>query len=209
MGQVVTLSAPSVDLALYGDRSNFVQDYLQQQINQLGGTLNNFGERIYNSLANSWNFVTDGLTRVGLRTELEQQGLNVVDNYFVECNNWIALQEANLTMQRWIMANPQVRELYLGQDICGYSDEYVDLDPGKMGEDHYDYRRVMNGIIRDEPNGDYTITHYYEDLHIGDRELEFYEQEPILHTWSAIDYMLGVCDFDFTAKTEEPTKINR
>lgn len=210
MGVVVNVSEPGLDLMLYGDRSQFIGNYLQQQIQQLGPVMNSFGERLMGAVQTSYDFVTDQLTQMGLKHELQSQGLGVVDNYFVELPDWEAMQQANLTMQRWVMAQPDVRDLYQSQDIDGYSDEYVDLDEGGIGESHYDYRRVMDGVITDgEEVDEWVIKHYFEDLLPGDRELDHYEKELILNTWEAAKYMLETCDFDFTAKTEEPSKINR
>lgn len=60
------------------------------------------------------------------------------------------MQQAPLTMQRWIMANPVVRQMFQDQRCDGYADTYVDMFPGTIGESHYDYRRAMNGLLVDD-----------------------------------------------------------
>jgi len=93
------------------------------------------------------------------------------------------IQNANLIMQRYIMACPEVRSVFQSQLCNGYSETYIDMYPGKIGEDHYDYRRVENGILND---ADERITHYLDVLVEGDRELMFDEQLAIKKTWQKV-----------------------
>lgn len=95
------------------------------------------------------------------------------------------MQAAGLQMQRWIMAEPTIRQMYIRQECEGYGDAYVDQDPGLVGERHYDYRRVMNGIVVEQDEGWYAST-FIEDLRPGDRELMLDEQADILHTWENV-----------------------
>lgn len=108
------------------------------------------------------------------------------------------IQHAGITMQRYIMANPMVRDLYHNQLCDGYSETYVDSSPGVIGEKHYDYRRVMNGIVVEcEERGWYSET-WLDDVHDNDRELELVEQIDILNTWERVEYHLK-------RKAEDPT----
>lgn len=90
---------------------------------------------------------------------------------------------AQNTMQRYVMACPEIRELYHKQRCDGYSDTYVDMDKGKVGEAHYDYRRVMNGIVQFDSDDNWKSVEYLEDLREGDRDLDIGEQVDILNTW--------------------------
>ncbi len=97
-------------------------------------------------------------------------------------------QHALPIMQRWIMAEPTTRKLYHQQRIDGYSDSYVDLEPGRIGEEHYDYRRVMDGILvvqetDDEEATTWTATTYMEELLPDDVDLELDQQMDILKAW--------------------------
>lgn len=98
------------------------------------------------------------------------------------------LQVAPPSMQRWIMAEPTVRALFHKQRLDGYSDTYVDVDPQGIGEDHYDYRRVMDGIlvVNEDPESEgpeWTATSYLDELLPDDRDLSIEEQIDILQTW--------------------------
>ena len=61
-------------------------------------------------------------------------------------------------MKRYIMANPHVREAYQEQRIAGYDGTYKDPFADDTIENHYDYRRVMNGVVVDSVEHDYTVT---------------------------------------------------
>ena len=105
-----------------------------------------------------------------------------------------ALQQAPVAMQRWVLAEQTVRQMYHEQRCDGYSDSYVDVEPGRIGEDHYDWRQVMNGVVQDvvEEDGtdNYKVQVWVDDLIEGDRKLGFDEQAEILSTWDVVKYHL-------------------
>lgn len=108
------------------------------------------------------------------------------------------LQTAKLEMQRWLMAEPLTRSRYHKQQCEGFAGSYVDINPGFVGPEHYDYRRVMNGIVVDTDDG--WVTHeYIEDLNDGDRELHADEQFDILRSWQAINNAMQLEDEDPTS----------
>lgn len=96
-------------------------------------------------------------------------------------------QDAKPVMQRWLMAEPTYRELYHQQRVDGYSDEYVDMEPGAVGNDHYDYRRVTDGLLVtvEDPDSDHDweMVHHIEDLREGDVDLEIDQVSDILESW--------------------------
>lgn len=96
-------------------------------------------------------------------------------------------QNAGSIMQRWIMANPMARQLFHNQQCFGYDGTYFDLEPGLRGMDHYDYRRVVNGVFMDQPNGEFAANIFFEELRDGDASLRHLEQMDILETWGALE----------------------
>ena len=205
---VLNLSEPSMDLYLYGSKAGVLTNYIANQLAQLPPTLNDFSQRIHNSLTSSYNFLTDRLTQYGLMNQIQSQGIQVLDNQFMELMSFTALQNADLTMQRWIMSHPDVRQLYVDQNLDGYSDTYRNVFGKDVGEQDYNYRLVMDGVLQDADDH-WVIKHHIDDLLPGDKELDHYEKVKVLHTFDTIDRILSTCNFDFTHKSEEPTKINR
>lgn len=96
-----------------------------------------------------------------------------------------ALQQAKLTMQRWLMADPEIREMR-NQQICdGYSKTYDDWEPNRIGEDHADYRRVTDGIFMEDEEGGGCCTSYYESHVNAEDDLTFTQQVDIKAAWGA------------------------
>lgn len=208
MGVIVTTSEPGLDLLLYGNKSGILNNYLQQQMQYLQPAFNDFSNRIYQSLQNSYNFINDKLTQYGILNQLQNTGIQVVDNYYQSLCGFEELQNANYTMQRWVMCHPDVRQLYIDQNIDGYSDTYQNVFGKGVAEADYNYRRVMDGVLQDKE--DYFVyKHYLEDLLENDKELDHFEKVKILHTHDCITHLLETCNFDFTCKSNEPSKINR
>ena len=210
MGRVITVSEPALDMMLYGDNSSTLSAYLMQQMQQIGPVFNEFSQRLYNNLQNSYNFITDKLTQYGILSQVQSAGGVVLDNYYETLNTFTELQNANLTMQRWIMSHPETRQLYLDQNIDGYSGSYQNVFGKEVGEDDYNYRRVMDGVVQDTTDGNgFVIKYYLEDLLPSDTELDHFKRVHILNTYDTITWLYENSKFDFTCTSEEPVKINR
>lgn len=205
MGQVISLSEPALDYLLYGDQTSKVTNYLYNQIQALPKAFNGFAERVYNSMLTSYNYLTDHLVQHVVMTQLQDNGLAAVNDYYRELTAFNQFTQANLTMQRWVMAHPGVKELYNKQAIDGYSETYTPIDGNGVGENDYNYRRVMNNGLQDTDEG-WKVQTYIDELYHGDRELNFREKVLIRNSWDAIDHILHSCKFDFTVKSTDPVE---
>lgn len=108
------------------------------------------------------------------------------------------IQKALPMMQRYMMACPDIRTIYHKQLCDGYSDSYVDLEPGVVGAEHYDYRRVMNGIgfcySDEDEKGKFETwkaINYFEQLREGDEELTFIQRDMVLDAWALASQALA------------------
>ena len=104
--------------------------------------------------------------------------------------SYTGLQMARPVMQQYIMAEPTYRKLYHEQRCNGYSDSYVDLEPGRVGEAHSVYRRVMDTVLVDTPTG-WEVTMYPDELQEWERALQPDEQKVILDAWSLVQRAIG------------------
>lgn len=110
------------------------------------------------------------------------------------------IQTASQEMQRWVMACPEVRTLYHKQLCEGYGDSYVDHAPGVIGNMHYDFRRVMNGVtVVPEEGVPYRET-YYDTMTEHEHELKLPEQTSILLTWRACVKAVREAEDDMTSQ---------
>lgn len=208
MGVVVNVPEAGLDYVLYGDKSNVISNYLYNQIQQLPQAYNEFSDRIRNAMTASYNYVNDKLTQYGILNQLQNNGVKVVDNYYEELLTFQHLQNANLTMQRWVMAHPQIKQMYVDQNLDGYSETYKNISGKTVGEDDYNYRLVMDGGLIPTNDG-WVVKHYLEDMQIGDRELTHFEKVRVRNTWEAMDWFLSTSQFDFTLKSDTPVKFNK
>lgn len=208
MGVVVNVPEAGLDFVLYGDKSNVISNYLYNQMQALPQAYNEFSERVRNAMSASYNYVNDKLTQYGILNQIQNSGLKIVDNYYEELLTFQQLQNANLTMQRWVMAHPQIRQMYVDQNLDGYSETYKNISGKDVGEKDYNYRMVMDGGLIPTDDG-WIVKHYIEDLQIGDRELNHFEKVKIRNTWEAMDWFLATSNFDFTCKSTEPVKFNK
>lgn len=98
------------------------------------------------------------------------------------------IQTANVRMQRFMMANVELRKLHHAGRIDGYSETYVDIQPGVFGRDHYDYRVATHGVVQETREDDeitkYEVTQYQMDLAPWDEPLLVRGRIDINRTWS-------------------------
>lgn len=203
MGVVVDLSGPALNMYLYGDKSNIVGDYIRNQMNGFIPACTEFGNRIYESMVNSYNFITDNLTRMSILSELNSQNLTIMDIYIRELLTYQDMINADISMQRWVMAHPEVVKLYDEQNIDGYSSTYVVDNMDRS----YDYRMATDAMLMDEDDY-WTVKYNNDDLLDGDKQLTFSDKVNIAHTYDAISHMIKNSNIDFTLKSDKPKKRN-
>lgn len=208
LGQVYNIPEAGLDMVLYGNKSNILSNYLYNQMQALPQAYNEFSERIRNAMITSYNYINDKLTQYGILNQLQNSGIKIIDNYYEELLTFQQLQNANLIMQRWVMAHPQIKQMYIDQNLDGYSGTYKNISGKTVGENDYNYRLVMDGGLIPTQDG-WIVKHYYEDLQIGDRELSHFEKVRIRNTWEAIDWFLSTSNFDFTLKSDQEVKFNK
>lgn len=203
MGIILNVPEAGLDYILYGkNNSNILANYIQNQLTQLPTIFNEFGKKIYDNLVTSYNFITDTLTQHNILNKIKQQGIQIENDYIEAYNSFLQLQNANYVMQRWIMSHPLVRQDFLQQNIDGYSDTYKNVFGNSTGEKDYNYRRVMNGAVQFDKEGDFFIQHYIDELYPGDRELNHFEKVSIRNVYDLIDWLYDTSEFDFTSKGE-------
>lgn len=200
MATISEVNPAYFDAFLYAPPSasmmNFVQQMVQAPTDHLldaGKAFMNQAMMVYDKLGSS-----DAMARV--KRAISGIDGRWSDNFMIALTSTAALQQAPVLMHRYLMAQPDIRSLYHKGHCDGYSDTYVDMEPGKIGEDHYDYRRVMNGVVEETEDGGWGWTEYFEELIPGDTELDDYDQGVILRSWDQLAASV------FEAK-EDPTSI--
>lgn len=201
MAQIVIGGADEFDAMVFGRPHPGTQQFLASQIERPTSILTEAGRRFMEKARDLYERISGSYAlRVARAAGRQVRSLWQTDE--IRPLTTIAeLQTAPLTMQRWIMANPELRRAYHRQQCDGYSSTYVDIFPNDIGESHYDYRRAVNGLVMmDEETGDWEATTYMEELLPEDEELLLEDQVDIQISWAHAVSALR-------AKGPDPTSI--
>lgn len=189
------------DMLAFGEPHPDTIEYLTECNERVATTISEASRRFRDSVSDMYR-AFDASNTARLARAVTRKIANIwSDDVIKPLLNIGEIQHARVTMQRYIMAQPDVRERYHQQRCDGYSDSYVDDSPKVIGTGHYDYRRVTHGVCFKHPGSDVmqSIT-YYEGLRSGDRNLHISEQAEILNTWDAVKELLDEGNEDPTSK---------
>ncbi len=144
-----------------------------------------------------------------LRNIVKQSEHFHTPNVITRLESLESLQQAPQLMQRFIMAQPQIRQAYYDQKIDGYQDTYYDSTPGVIGDGHYEYDKVMDGWINldkvdevdENKEGDFLLYKTY--MHLDPMEdgvaLSHQDKLDIKITWDEVLYHLNQGKHDPTS----------
>lgn len=202
MVQVVYGSSDDFDSLVYGQNHPSTMQYLQNQFQNISQTLTDAGRNFFSNASELYNQF-NGADALRAARAATRKVSSIFQRDEIRCI-WDlgGLQHAPLTMQRWIMAEPTIRELYQEQRCEGYSGTYTDMHPKTIGENHYDYRRVMHGLMTDTEEADWKISFFLDELVEGDRVLSLDEQIDITTTWAFVKARAEAGDRDPTSPAD-------
>ena len=197
-------NSQTFDYLTFPEQNPANQYYIQQQLAQFSNALTETGKQFIEASRAIYDKVNDSNAVRAAKVAIRMAKGIFHPNAIVPLETLDDIRTAQPVMQRYIMANPDIRGYYHRQQCDGYSDTYIDNEPKRIGKDHYDYRRVTDGMIQDNVgvnDDDYSWSsiNYYEDLLEGDRDLVFQEKKDIMSTWNVMKM--------FIEANEDPTNI--
>jgi len=176
----------TITSALFGKPLQATQDYIsksvQNYVTALGGTTNVIAAQVqqkFDDIRSSVVIQTVSNIRNRLNSIWQTDSIRPLTNI-------TEIQMAPPTMQRWVMAQPDLRARYNSNSISAYDKNYVDSHPGGVGPRHYDYRRVTDGIYM-VADGESTCTNYFEQIDDEVDTLSLIEKRAIMFTWGIIN----------------------
>lgn len=199
--QVVRGGLAAFDGFAFGLPSQEAISYFQSQVSNVTNVIGQYADTFKQAVTDTFNRFTNSEVLNAARLALHHSSANEFRDVIRPLVTIEDFQTAQPQMQRWIMANPVVREQYNKQTCDGYSGVYVDDFPNTVGEKHYDYRRVMDGVIQVDDEGNDKVIFYAEDLAPGDKNLTHHDKRPILKSWSIVERM-------FREGHEDPTNAS-
>lgn len=190
----------SFDYLAFPNQNPANTSYIQNQLTNISDRLTGYGRTFLEASKEIYEKVNNSQALMLAKAAVRRAKGFLHPNSIMYLGELDDLRQAQPMMQRFIMAEPALRREYHKQRVDGYSDTYVDVAPGKVGEDHYDYRRVMTGVVTEEGDGeDYTwkAVIYADELFEGDSELDTFQKNDILKTWDIVNM--------FMAAAKDPT----
>lgn len=210
MAQFIEASTSDAGLMLFsGNKTSATLSELKNSVTDFVSSLGDSSTQLVKYIQDTYSDLNFGDTFKRLRSLKGNLSFDGDSDEIARLGTLEELQGASSRMQRWVMANTKVRNLYLEGELSGYGDGYTSIQEEGLGSDYYDYRRVTNGIVltetitsedkKVESKSVSTATTYYEDLIEDDIELSIYEQFNVMSTWDTIDSILAKDDYsDFT-----------
>ncbi len=202
MFQATVISGDSLEFnsLIYPPQHSNTFNYIRSNLSQIPQQLIGAGKELFQRAVQTYNNHYNDRDAQRTRNAIKASGSTYFDNVVLPLLDINQIQQASLFMQRWVMAEPTIREIYQDQRCDGYSATYVDAFPGKVGDDHYDYRRVMDGVVLNDPEDTLVAKFYMDDIYEGDREeLSHGEKVDILSTWEIVKIALQSTDRDPTS----------
>lgn len=167
------------DALVYGQRHPGTQNFLERQMENLGQMshmLTEAGQGFVTDVQNLFQQFSSSDAMRAARAAVRKVGGLFQRDEIRSMWELADIQAAPLVMQRWVMACPEYRELVHQQRADGFSETYVDMHPGVVGKDHYDYRRLTDGMIMDDEEHDWVCVNYFDTLEDGDKDLTLDEK---------------------------------
>lgn len=181
---------------IYGDIHPGTHRFFESQRGQGLRQLTDTARSYWNDVKDRYGFMAADRTQRIIRDVRRQANWAWHGDFVRPLRTVDDMQLAPPTMIRYVMAEPYARTMYHQHQLAGYDEDYIDTQPGKVGNDHHEYRLVMDGIIQinEEPdkNGDYQwhadtwLDEYTED----EQPLDFRDQLDIMETWGHLQRLI-------------------
>lgn len=147
---------------LFGNLSQNTVSYLQGQIQSLAATGSDYGKRMYERSMQIFNEINSDQAVMAAEAVLTQMESMSGQDMIEPLLTLPQLQSARSQMQNWIMVNPIVRQAWYDGKVEGYSDTYVDPEPGLVGHEMSAYRTLMNGVFVPHEEASYQYSLYFD-----------------------------------------------
>lgn len=186
MIEIITGDSATYAALAYGKPDLAVMDFCNQYAQQKFET---FDPWLQNHLSTMTNpvFTTSNYQKIHNISEALDASL-VSDwntNRIRACRTTAEVQNIPQIMVEWVMACPELRTLYQKRQLAGYGEDYENICPEGVGEDHYFYRVAVEGLIMDNPDDDgCTATEWFDDLLDPTHNLTLTDQTNIQTAWT-------------------------
>ncbi len=187
-----------MDIACGGHLDTRTTSWMQERTANLMQTVSATTQNWFNKARTFYQTISESDAVQALRNLTAKADTSWMGNNIHFCNSIEQIQTANPIMQRYIMAEPRLRQMYLNQEVEGYAGSYENYHGSAFGVQHYDYRRVTDGMVMVNEEG-FEWNDFYEELPDNDRELSMFEKADIIRTWNLVNVALDAHEMDPTS----------
>lgn len=205
--QIIEAPPGSMAIMAFGAPTQAAINYVQQDMARAATVFNDLGRQGMGMMQAMFDsFGSEAALRKARELTLKASWLfqsDVVRPLFTAEE----LRAAQSQMQRYLMADPELRRSYHRHECDGYSATYIDRAPNDVGIWHQEYRDVTNGYVNMEvmttPEDDPTETVEWCTIHFDEPtelnpELNIDQQQDIQLSWAA-QRLLRKAGYDTTS----------
>jgi len=172
---------------LYNIPDNNTLNWLNNSMSTAREALTGIADHMVNAASDLYNRVNSNAAINAAKSLVANVGRH--DNpYMIYGLQDDTVCNANYIMQQYVMANPQVQELYQNNMCYGFEESYYNPEPDVHGEDRYDYQRVMDGVLYEDNEHDEMVINHYSNT--DEVEISTGDQHVILDSWAHVENMI-------------------
>jgi hypothetical protein len=197
------VAAPTASLfgkGLFGTLSQNTVSYLQGQIQSLASAGSEYGQKIYERSMALFNEINSDAAVLAAEAVLSQVESMMGQDMIESLTTMAQLQGAASQMQGWIMTDPTIRQAWYDGRIEGYSDTYVDPEPGLIGHEQQAYRSLMNGVFRPHEEAAWQYSLYFDRVSSPDDRITLRQLAAIVESQEAAVRALEAGEQDPTSQ---------
>lgn len=187
-----------MDIAAGGHLNDSTVQWINDRATQLRSTISTAASGFFEQARSMHQMISSSDAMQALRNLTAKATSLWSSNQIHLIRTMEEFQTANPVNQRYLMAHVPIREMYLANSIEGYGESYTNLHGTGIGDNHYDFRRVMDGIITPTVERQ-CITQYHEILKEGDKALSLHEKVDVINNWNLLNNYLDSEELDPTS----------
>lgn len=184
--RVLSGGSLAFDAILYPENHSNNNDYFESAINRSSDLIYGIGKKVFDVAKRTYDYLNSNYASQIARRALDMaDGLMRPDTIYC-LRDLEDMQTTQGVMRRWLMAMPEIGELYNKHRCNGWDNTYIDPYAGQTGLHNPDYRMVMSGLVKeieDDKEYRWSVHEYIED-DIYDRHVpNQLERISIRNTW--------------------------
>ena len=184
-----------MDIAAGGFLDSSTTNWIQDRTQALMSTVSATTAGWFNKARTFYQTISETDAVQALRNLTAKADLSWKGNNIHLCTSIEQIQASNPVLQRYLMAEPNLRQLYLNQSCEGFAGVYNNVHGNAVGVNHYDYRRVTDGMLM-VSESEIEWNDFYELIPDNDKELELYEKADMIRNWNLVNIALDANEMD-------------